>query len=443
MDLDEEQEKIFNKIKEGKNVVIMGSGGTGKSFLIKEVRRRLKNKNVGITAMTGIAAININGETIHHYAGLGILNKDDYFYINKLKNNSLNSVRFRSTDILIIDEFSMMSKYFFEKMMRIFNSVNKLQIILSGDPKQLKPVFTKWDEDDKKKFCFESKIYEELFKDNIFVLKKNHRQKDDYYVKNLEKIGMGILEDEFKEEIKKKIKPINRDLDIVHLYNSNQEVFEHNDYRYKKLKTKEYVYKFEDSVEPIREDCDYFDKISLLEKLEKYSRFKDDVKVKKDCYVMCLLNIDIDSGWANGTCGWIVDFFLGYPLICKNENKKNEYKKDRKKFLMGEILEGLPLIKNNDLDFLHFMPMNVDIYENKIGKAIRTGVPLTLAYARTVHKTQGCEMDNIYITTSKMNMEGQIYVAMSRVKSMDGLNISGIPIVRYNDKAIEYIKKYI
>ena len=175
--LSPEQIEIVDKIIEGENVVITGNAGTGKSFLVKYLMDSLKEKKeVGLTAMTGMASVLIGGSTVHSFCGVGIMDRPVGYYVYKLsKANNPAGERIRKTDILIIDEFSMQSEFFFDNLTSIIKSVRKspIQYVFCGDPKQLPPVVNSLERDESKgRFCFESIKFDEIFKDNVFVLNK-------------------------------------------------------------------------------------------------------------------------------------------------------------------------------------------------------------------------------------------------------------------------------
>lgn len=437
--LSDEQKLVFERIKTGNNVCIMGSAGSGKSFLIQEIAKwaESNNKVIGLTAMTGMASVLIKGSTVHSYCGIGILDKSIDYYVKKLMQ-PMNPAgdRVRATDILVVDEFSMQSKYFFEKLLSILEQVRikikPIQFVFSGDPKQLPPVVSSYEaNNDKKKFCFESEKFDSVFGKNIYLLTKNFRQIDKKYAEDLEKISYGIETPEVLERLKTRIKPYNIESDIVHIYGTNEEVFKHNMYRFERIKELEKIYHFEDLYVP-NVGGDARNEMKLLELMKKYSRFQKPTIVKKQAFVMCLTNVDIDRGWCNGTTGYLIDYKNNYPIVCKDMHKTVKYiqnpKPDKDIYL-------------TDSDFFWFKPSVLDIIEDKKGKVERIGVPLGLAWARTVHKSQGSEFEKIYVCGTAISNPGQAYVALSRVKTLRGLSLSKLPEIKPNHIAINFIEK--
>lgn len=434
-----QQEKIFKKIVDGENVVIAGNAGTGKSFLIKYIIDTLgEKKTIGLTAMTGIASVLIGGITIHSFCGVGILDESLNYYVYKLlQHNNPAGQRIRGTDILILDEFSMQSQYFFETITTIIEKVRKppIQYVFCGDPKQLPPVSNSLERDEtKKKFCFESEKFQKIFKDNVFVLDKNFRQGNSDYSKMIEEISIGILTQETEEALKRRIAKRNMNNDIVHLYGRNDEVYEHNTYRFDKIEEPIKEYKYEDAFIQDQKLV-YVNEMEiqkLMERLEKLSRFQIPTEVKKKAFMMCLTNVDQEKGWVNGTTGHVIDYVGGYPLLCRDIKKSADYLKT------GKTYDDVA----TDKDFRVFSSSTLDMIECKFGKAIRTGVPLGLAWARTVHKSQGSEFDKVFVCGTSIQNAGQAYVALSRVKTLEGLQLSCMPRVRVNTKAIEFLDKF-
>jgi len=438
--LSPQQQEIFKKISDGESVVISGNAGTGKSFMIKYIVDTLgKEKMIGLTAMTGMASVLIGGTTIHSFCGVGILDRTLHHYIYKLsRTNNPAGQRIRTVDILIVDEFSMQSKYFFEMITEIIEKVRKrpIQYVFCGDPKQLPPVSNSLErDDDKKKFCFESPKFEEIFGNNVFILNKNFRQGDSKYSKMIEEISVGLVTEDTLNTLKTKIAKRNMNNDIVHLYGKNEEVYEHNSYRFAKIDEPIREYKYEDSFVQ-DEKISYVNEMEvekLMDRLVRNSRFQTPTSVKKKSFVMCLTNVDQEKGWVNGTTGYVVDYPGGYPLVCRDMKKSAEYLKLKKTYDMDVSV---------DKDFHLFSPSTLDLIETRIGKAIRTGVPLGLAWARTVHKSQGSEFDKVFICGSSVQNSGQAYVALSRVKTLEGLQLSCLPRIVVNNKAIEFLEKF-
>ena len=212
MSLSEEQQIALDKFKRGENLFITGPGGTGKTFLIKELINNC-SKKIQVCALTGCAAIILqcNARTIHSWSGIKLANGEIEDIVESIANNKYQRKTWRSTQVLIIDEVSMMSK----KIFNLLNIVAKtcrnnvkpfgnMQIIFLGDFYQLPPV-NKSDDEDNNKFCFESEDWFKVFpKNNHILLTKIFRQDDNEYKNILMNIRKGVFDEKTKEILEKR-----------------------------------------------------------------------------------------------------------------------------------------------------------------------------------------------------------------------------------------------
>ena len=194
-ELSEEQLEALKLFYHNRNLFIMGAGGVGKSFLIKEMKKINKDtgKTLVLTATTGISAYNIGGITIHSFMGIGTGESNINDLVIKISRKQSVLKRLKLVDILVIDEISMLSAELFEKINTLFQTVRKnkelfggVQVVLSGDLKQLLPVFNRneiiYSEQDTR-LIFESKVFNKYFdRNNIICLNKNFRQNDSNFI---------------------------------------------------------------------------------------------------------------------------------------------------------------------------------------------------------------------------------------------------------------------
>jgi len=420
MELTEDQQLIFDEYIKGSNIFITGPGGCGKSFIIKKIVQHAQenNKKISVCALTGCASVLLDcgATTLHSWAGIGLAKGEINHIVDRIKTNKYKKKKWLENDILIIDEVSMMSKYLFELLDSIGKNVKKspkpfggLQLIFSGDFYQLPPVGSK-DNEDSKLFCFESLLWDITF-DYQILLDKTFRQKDPTYINILNSIREGHITNNINKILKKQINKENKsDIKPIVLYPVKKKVNNINNEKLEELETREEKYVYEKKYEPYMKGQNSPTK-QQLEYEEKYilsnALFEEELILKIGCQVMCIKNIDLEKGICNGTTGIIVDFD-------KDRNPKVKLKN-------GEIYT----FKRESWES-----------ENIPGFTLNQ-IPLILAWAVTIHKSQGATLDCAEVDIgNNIFSEGQTYVALSRIKSLDGLFIKS-----YNPNRIKVNKK--
>lgn len=427
--LSPDQHYAFTKYKLNQNIFITGPGGTGKSYLIKNIRDDLvaRGQNHAICALTGCAAVLLGccAKTIHSWAGIGIASGTQEEIVARVLKNGRTVARWRSVKTLIIDEVSMMSLKIFEVLDKIGRNARKqylrpfggIQVILIGDFYQLPPV-GKISDPESRLFCFESPIWETTFvSENHIQLRTPHRQKDPEYIQVLEEVRSGKLSEKtiniladrlgatVPDSIIKptKLFPRNADADMV------------NQNMYAQIREPEILYEstkienmqfFNDTAIPIPQDvqnrCALLSREDINQQIELYmenNHLLKVVKLKKGAVVMCLANLDTDAGICNGSQGVVVDFVTGgakqYPVV---------------RFLNGVTMKIMPKVYQHD----DYPTYGIE------------QLPLRLAWAFTIHKSQGVTLEIAEMDIGSRVFEcGQTYVALSRVKSLSGLYLSG------------------
>ena len=393
------QESSLNILKTGKNVFITGSAGTGKTFTLNKYIFYLKSRKIvpTVVAPTGIAASHLQGQTIHSYFSLGIREFIDDAYIESLLEKKYLQTRFSKLKVLIIDEISMVSPEMFTAMDRILRAFKKsntpfgsIQTILSGDFFQLPPISRVPKE---KRFAWQSPSWRELDLSTCYLQEK-FRQDDNVLITILDEIRDGSVSSHSLEILhSREHKELEIDFTPTKLYTHNVDVDRINSDELNRLNTPShrFHYKSEGSAKNI-------------EKIFKSSLVLEEITLKKDAVVMFIKN-NHELGYVNGTTGVVIDF-------------------------EGE--RGLPVIKTSDGSIIK-VGLEDWSMENESGNIVAkvSQIPLKLAWAITIHKSQGMTLDAAEIDLSKTFEVGQGYVALSRIKSIEGLRLMG-----FNDKAL-------
>ena len=439
-DLKNEQLEIYNKYIEGKNIFITGPGGTGKTHLIKAIVKHAKEneKAYKVCAMTGCAAILLmcGATTLHTFAGIGLAKGTIDEVVEKVVKNRYKRPNWHKTDILIIDEVSMLSQKIFMILDLIARKIKKkpekpfggIQIIFSGDFYQLPPVGNN-DEPDTRRFCFESELWNKTFvKDNQIQLKTMFRQTDPKYIKILNGIRIGkitnstitkLTECVNKKDIDKAnptiLLPRRKDADIIN--NKELDKLDRN-------KEKEYHIKYvpESELSLTKEQLLNLSLFTEKEREYEIKNLTESVIVEKKfklrigTIVMCSVNLNVEGKTpiVNGSQGIVKDFTIDNNPIVEFTNG------------VTQIIE--PYIWNSER-----MP----------GIAIKQ-IPLIYAWAITIHKAQGVTLDKAFIDIGSGIFEcGQTYVALSRIKTLEGLYLKSFDYkkITINKKVQEFYKE--
>lgn len=408
-----------------KNVLIVGRAGTGKSTLLNYFRNNTKKK-IAVLAPTGVAAVNIKGQTIHSFFNF----KPDITLSSVKDVKPKNKEIYKKLDAIVIDEVSMVRADLFDCINEFLKIHGKqpgepfggIQLILIGDLYQLPPVVTSYE----KKFF--SQIYKSpFFFDSIsfneaefeFVeLEKVYRQKDEKFIKLLNAIRNKTIEEKDLEELNKRyipdFEPDEKEF-YVYLTTTNELADIINHQKLEKLKGKKYVYHGY-----IEGDFSERDLPAPLE-----------LVIKKGTQVM-LLNNDYQGRWINGSMGRVVDI---------------EKVKENEDIIWVELEDGEEVpVQPNKWDMFEF-------YYDKTQKKIKSRTvgsyyqyPLKPAWAITIHKSQGLTFDKVIIEIGKGTFShGQLYVALSRCRSLEGLVLKK-PISKehiwLDKRVVNFLTKY-
>lgn len=421
------QKSAITKYKNKENIFLTGPGGSGKSAIIKYIVKDAEQRhiNLQVCALTGCATVLLgnNARTIHSWSGIGIDNRHIEVVSEKIATCAPRRKNWCRTQVLIIDEVSMMSK----KMIELLDLTGKkcrknslpfggLQVVFSGDFFQLPPVGDI--NEDTEKFCFESQVFDKLFpKENIINFDKIFRQKDLLYSKILNQIRKGMISNNSikiltectkkqvnKDEIIKPtvIKPLKRDVDLINVTSLKNLSGEKRTFKMEYISPK--------TKTATKEAITY-----EFKQIESKIYAEKELVLKIGAQVMCIVNMMDENGkllLCNGSQGVVTEFdkLLGFPIV--------QYK------------NGVKIMMT---------PANW-ASEDITDLCVRQ-VPLILSWAITIHKSQGASIELAEIDAgSSIFAAGQTYVALSRVTTMDGLYLTNFDHnkIFVNKKAKEF-----
>lgn len=397
------QSEALNILKSGVNVYLTGSAGSGKTYVLNQYIEYLKAHGVeiAVTASTGIAATHMNGMTIHSWSGLGVRNTLSDYDIDSLEEKQYLWKRFDKTKVLIIDEVSMLHANQLDMIDRLARAFKRnempfggMQVILSGDFFQLPPV-TKGNE----KVCFVNESEAWACMDiKICYLEEQHRQNDGVFTKILNEIRDNNVSEETMEHFRSryKKKPIG-EIMPTKLFTHNTDVDAINELELGKIEGDVETYEMSSK-----------GKDSIVETLKKSCLSPEVLRLKIGASVMFVKN-NFEKGYVNGTLGKVVDFTELGPLV--------------------KLKDGREVVACAE-DWM--------IEEDGKIKAQISQIPLRLAWAVTVHKSQGMSLDAAEMDLSKSFVAGQGYVALSRLRTLEGLCLHGL-----NKTALEVDKNVL
>lgn len=376
----------------GESVFLTGPPGAGKTYVLNQfVKRAVKTgKTVAVTASTGIAATHIGGTTIHSWSGLGIREELAARDRQQLGGNARLVKRYNATDVLVIDEVSMLHGRRLDMVNEACKLLRKserpfggLQVILVGDLFQLPPVSRGTDQMD---FVHLSAAWQEL-DPKICYLAEQHRQQEDGLLNLLEAMRRGELDTVHKEILQKRMgtKPAASQ-PVTRLYAHNVDIDTVNQRHLAAITDESYEYEMETKGSAAK-----------IEQLTRSVLAPGLLELKLGAEVMFVAN-NAAAGFYNGTRGKVVDFREDEPVVELTGSKRK----------------------------VKVEPHSWKLEEDGRVRAEVIQLPLRLAWAITIHKSQGMSLDAAEIDLSKSFTPGMGYVALSRVRSLDGLYLSGI-----------------
>ncbi len=423
------QEQALKIMKTGVNIYLTGSAGSGKTYLLNQYIKYLEEHDipVAVTASTGIAATHMNGMTIHGWSGIGVRNVMGERELEQLEEKKYLWKRFEKARVLIIDEVSMLHGFqldMIEKVCKRFKRSNKpfggLQVILSGDFFQLPPV-----EKNKKQtseqetldygesketehrsgMVYESEAWK-ILNPAVCYLTEQHRQEDDILTEILNSIRSNNLEELHYEHLDGCIDRNLVGIKPTKLYTHNINVDNENKIELQQIEGEERVFNMTSKGHDM-----------IVDILKKSCLAYEELRLKVGAEVMCIKN-NFDKGYVNGSRGIVVDF---------------------------EDDTGLPIVKLYNGNRVIISPEVWAIEEDGKIKASLTQIPLRLAWAITIHKSQGMSLDNAEIDLRSSFAYGMGYVALSRVRTLSGIRLIGFnkesllvnPLVLEHDQELQ------
>ncbi|XP_038000330.1 ATP-dependent DNA helicase PIF1 isoform X2 [Motacilla alba alba] len=387
--LSAEQEAVLGAVRSGKSIFFTGSAGTGKSFLLKRIVGSLPPNTTYATASTGVAACHIGGTTLHAFAGIGS-GKAPLEQCIQLAERPGVRQHWLACQHLIIDEISMVDGKFFDKLEAVARAVRKrdepfggIQLIICGDFLQLPPVCKTNEET---KFCFQAKSWRKCIHINM-ELTEVRRQTDKAFVSILSAIRLGRCTEEVTRQLMQTAahKSERDGILATRLCTHKDDVEITNERRLQQLPGEVHLFEALDS-DPM-----------LVKLIDAQCPVGGRVELKLGAQVMLAKNLDVSQGLVNGARGVVVGF----------ESEQKGLPKVR--FLCGVT----QLIK-----------MEKWIIKGPSGVHLsRQQLPLKLAWAISIHKSQGMSLDCVEISLSRVFESGQAYVALSRARSLAGLRV--------------------
>lgn len=376
----------------GESVLLTGAAGSGKTYVLNQFIRAAKRsgKTVAVTATTGLAATHLGGTTIHSWTGMGIHNELPPRFVESLAQSRKDTID--AADVLIIDEISMLHDYRLDLIDEITRKVRNndapfggLQIILCGDFFQLPPVNRTGEREGG--FVVSSEVWQSL-NPVICYLDEQHRQVDTEFLDILNAMRAGdVRRGHVERLLGQQDAELGYGNEVTELHTTNVNVDAINARKLDELSAVPHIFTMETT-----------GKANYVDTLKRSCLAVEQLVLKPGALVMCIKNSP-DKKYVNGSLGFVKDF---------------------------EDETGYPIIELRDGRVITLEPTTWELRDGDTKRAALVQIPLRLAWAITVHKSQGMTLDAARIDLRRAFVEGMGYVALSRVRSLGTLSLTGM-----------------
>jgi len=448
--LNETQRSVYDLVMKGKSVFFTGSAGTGKSYLLRVIAKSLRKKfpeGLFVTASTGVAAIQVGGQTVHSFAGIGLGNLP----LEELQGKAFGRKKaWRDCRALIIDEISMISGKLFDDLEEIARVVREgmsmnwekkpfggIQLIVCGDFFQLPPVKRS------EKFAFQANSWKQCIPHTV-ELTHIYRQKEVEFVDCLNQLRHGVCSIRSAQYLSQASRPLCVDDGVLptRLYCTNVSVDEENRRELALIQSPElHLVSTDRDQYSIRRD-DRARLWPLIQRCQKTSTVPDDLVLKVGAQVMLLRNMKSER-LVNGSRGVVIEFESYtreqlFAMTTEDVKDLSALKQWIGKQQLDDNVHNTPVSGEVDKEPIFLprvrfangvvkviFPVTMEALIDKETEWYRIQIPLRLSWAITIHKSQGLTLDRCTLDLSKVFEAGQAYVALSRASNLDGLELRG------------------
>ncbi len=384
--LSKEQQLALDLCNSGENIFLTGGAGSGKSYVIKEFMQKIDPKQMPILASTGAAAVLLGGRTFHSFFGLGIMEGGASATFQRVMNDARTMKRLRQVEGVIIDEISMIPGEAFKLAEQLSQLAKEstlpwggMRIIAVGDFGQLPPV-TKAGQ--KRDWCFLTDAWIRTDFQNC-SLHFNQRIQDDQFLKVLSDVRDGKVTPLVKDFLEQHTQDHDEDHPGTRLFPRRDLSENYNQKKLSEISETEYIV-----------DSIYIGEQRYIDILGKSAPVPAQLKLKVGCRILFLKN-DPQKKYVNGTRGTLVHYESDHLIVRKESGREIKVEK-----ISFSLLDADGNVKASVIQY-----------------------PLNLAYATTIHKSQGATLDELWCDLGSLWEPGHAYVALSRLREPSGLHI--------------------